>query len=225
MDCLDLTDSYDHYARAQRSLARKERGSTNWERQRHNVARAKRRIKRQVLDFQHKLKTWLVKIYDFIAVEDLDVKPMLETSQSAKNTGRRVIAVPLALSVQSETSRRSRGPAHVVPVEPRNTTKACNQCGVKTSKPLWVREHSCPACGHEEDRDLNAAKNVLDKALAEVGVPFIRTKHSFEVNVGPGRPESTPVQTALPTSTRRHSASVDAKCVVEAGSPASPDAG
>ncbi|GAA0254995.1 hypothetical protein GCM10009000_084560 [Halobacterium noricense] len=35
--------------------------------------------------FQHKLTTWFVKAYDVVAVEDLDVKPMLETSQSAKN--------------------------------------------------------------------------------------------------------------------------------------------
>jgi putative transposase len=59
VDCLDLTDSYDRYARARRSLDRKEHGSTNWEKQRRKVAKAKRRIKRQVLDFQHKLTTWL----------------------------------------------------------------------------------------------------------------------------------------------------------------------
>ena len=36
-------------------------------------------------DYQHKLTTWLVTEYDVVAVEDLDVKPMLETSQNAKN--------------------------------------------------------------------------------------------------------------------------------------------
>lgn len=212
VDCLDLTDSYNRYARAQRSLDRKEHGSVNWEKQRVTVARAKRRIKRRVLDFQHKLTTWLVKRYEFIAVEDLDVKPMLETSQSAKNKQD----AAWSRFIQLLEYKADLHGVHVVPVEPRNTTKACNQCGVKTDKPLWVREHSCPACSHEEDRDLNAAKNVLDKALAENGVPFVRAKQSL--HVGPGRSESTPVQTALPPFTR-HSASVDAKRVVEAGSP------
>jgi putative transposase len=212
VDCLDLTDSYNRYARTQRSLDRKEHGSVNWEKQRVTVARAKRRIKRKVLDFQHKLTTWLVKRYEFIAVEDLDVKPMLESSQSAKNKQD----AAWSRFIQLLEYKADLHGVHVVPVEPRDTTKACNQCGVKTDKPLWVREHSCPACGHEEGRDLNAAKNVLDHALAENGVPFVRAKQSL--HVGPGLSESTPVQTALPTFTR-HSASVDAKRVVEAGSP------
>lgn len=213
VNCLDLTNSYDRYARAQRSLSRKKHGSANWEKQRVRVAKTKRRIKRQVLDFQHKLTTWLVERYEFIAVENLDVKPMLETSQSAKNKQDAAWSRFLRLL---EYKADLYG-VHVEPVEPRNTTKACNQCGVTTDKPLWVREHSCPACGHEEDRDLNAAKNVLDKALAESGIPFVRTKRSL--HIGPGRSELAPVQTALPTFTHRHSASVDAKRVVEAGSP------
>ncbi len=94
---------------------------------------------------------------------------------------------------------------HVVRVNARGTTKKCNQCCVETSKPLWMREHSCPACGHTEDRDLNAAKNILDRGL-----------NKLSLHVGPGRSESTPVQTVLPAFVR-HSGRVDAKHVVEAG--------
>jgi len=90
---------------------------------------------------------------------------------------------------------------HVIRVNPAGTSKECSRCGVETPKPVWVREHSCPACGHEEDRDLNAAKNILSRGKAKVGV---------------GCSGSTPVEAALPTST---SLEVDAKRVVEAGSP------
>lgn len=200
VDCLDLSDEYEQYAREQRSLKRKERGSNNREQQRQNAARAKRRIKRKVLDFQHKLSTWLVREYDVVAVEDLDVKPMLETGQSAKNKQDAAWSQFLDLL---EYKGELYG-THVVRVDARGTTKACNECGVETSKPLWVREHSCPACGHIEDRDLNAAKNVLDRGLDSL-------------HVGAGRSESTPVQTVLPGFT---SLRVDAKDVVEAGSPA-----
>jgi len=85
VDTLDLSEEYDRYGREQRKLDRKERGSNNWEQQRRKVAKAKRKIKRKVLDYQHKLTTWLVREYDLVAVEDLDVKPMLETSHNAKN--------------------------------------------------------------------------------------------------------------------------------------------
>ena len=88
---------------------------------------------------------------------------------------------------------------HFVAVNPRGTTKKCASCGVLTDKPLWVREHPCPACGFEANRDANAAWNILSCGLEDVGV---------------GHSESAPVETALPVDT-----SVSAKRVVEAGSP------
>lgn len=68
-----------------------------------------------------------------------------------------------------------------------------------TAKPLWVREHSCPAYGFEADRDANAAYNILQRGIDEQGMSC---------------PEVTPVETALPVSTV-----VDAKRVLEAGMP------
>ena len=60
VECLYLFDEYEQYAREQLSLARKQHGSKNWEEQRQKVARIKRRIRRNVLDFQHKLRRgWL----------------------------------------------------------------------------------------------------------------------------------------------------------------------
>ena len=197
VDTLDLSDEYDRYAREQRNLDQKEHGSNNWEKQRRKVAKSKRRIKRKVLDYQHKLTTWLVREYDLVAVEDLDVKPMLETSQNVKNKQDAAWSRFLDLL---EYKADLHG-THVVRVEPAGTTKECSSCGVATSKPIWIREHSCPACGHTKDRDLNAAKNILSRGRKQIGV---------------GRSESTPVQTALPTFTPLR---VDAKRVVEAGSP------
>jgi putative transposase len=199
VDTLDLSDEYDRYAREQRKLDRKVHGSANWEKQRQNVARAKRAIKRKVRDYQHKLTTWLVTEYDVVAVEDLDVKPMLETSQNARKKQDAAWSRFLELL---EYKADLHG-THVKKVDPAGTSKECAVCGVETAKPLWVREHSCPACGHSEDRDLNAAKNILHRGLKQLGA---------------GRSESTPVQTALPAFTPQQEA-VDAKRVVEAGSP------
>ncbi len=56
---------------------------------------------------------------------------------------------------------------HLVQVNPRGTTKECASCGVETRKPLWVREHSCPTCGFETDRDWNAALNVRSRGLSK----------------------------------------------------------
>jgi putative transposase len=197
---LSLDAEYERYARAQRSLNRKEHGSNNWEKQRRTVAKTKRRIKRKVLDYQHKLATWLVKTYDVVAVEDLDVKGMLEGPQSAKNKQDVAWRQFIDLLVY-------KGDLHgtyVETVDPKGTTKECNRCGVETHKPVWIREHSCPTCGHEEDRDLNAAKNVLDRGLDQL------------FSIGQGLSDSTPVETVLPTFTHVRA---NAKHVVEAGNP------
>ncbi len=127
---LNLSDEYDQYAREQRSLDRKQRGSANWEEHRQKVARAKRRVRWKVLDFQHKLSTWLVREYDVVAVEDLDMKPMFETSQLAKNkqTQRRRFLDLLKYKGDLHGT-------HFVRINACGTTKECTKCGVETSKP------------------------------------------------------------------------------------------
>ncbi len=130
---LDLDEEYERLRREQRNLSRKEEGSNNWEKQRVEVAKVKRRIRRKVLDFQQKLTTWLVREYDAVFVEDLDVKPMLEESHNARNkqdaAWRQFITL---LEYKAELYG-----VHVVQVEPHGTTKECASCGVETKKPIW----------------------------------------------------------------------------------------
>ncbi len=198
VDWLGLEDDYERLRREQRKLSRKEKGSNNYERQRREVAKVKRHIKRKVLDYQHKLTTWLVKEYDAVFVEDLNVAGMLQGDGNARNkqdmAWRQFITL---LEYKADLYG-----AHVVQVEARGTTKECASCGVETAKPLWVREHSCPSCGFETDRDANAAMNVLQRGFSELGL---------------GWPESTPVETVTATDTTQFE-SVSASHVVEAGS-------
>ncbi|PHQ43987.1 transposase [Halorubrum sp. C191] len=196
VDWINLEDEYERLCREQRKLSRKEHGSNNYEKQRREAAKVKRRIRRKVLDYQHKLTTWLVREYDAVFVEDLDVKGILEQSHNARNK-------QAAAWRQFITLLEYKGElygTHMVQVEAAGTTKECAKCSVETAKPIWVREHSCPSCGFECDRDVNAAMNVLQRGFAELGL---------------GWPEDTPVETALPTDTT----SVSAKRVVETGSP------
>jgi putative transposase len=196
VDWLELEDEYDRLRQEQRKLSRKEYGSNNYENQRKSVAKIKRHIRQKVLDYQHKLTTWLVSEYDAVFVEDLNVTEMLQGDGNARNK-------QAAAWRQFITLLEYKGElygTHVVQVEAAGTTKECATCGVEAAKPIWVREHSCPSCGFECDRDANAAMNVLQRGFAELGL---------------GWPESTPVETALPTDTH----SVSAKRVVETGSP------
>ena len=198
VDWLDLSDEYERVRHEQRNLSRKEDGSNNYERQRRTVAKVKRHIQQKIKDFQHKLSTWLVREYDAVFVEDLDVKPMLEDSHNARNkqdaAWRQFITL---LEYKAELYG-----THFVQVDARGSTKECAKCGTETAKPIWVREHACPACGFECDRDAIAALNILQRGFDELGL---------------GWPESTPVETALPTDTDDFQ-EVSAKRVVETGS-------
>ncbi|MDB2226345.1 transposase [Halorubrum ezzemoulense] len=73
VDWLDLGDEYEQLRRKQRKLSRKEEGSNNYEKQRLKVAKIKRHIRRKVLDYQHKLTTWLVREYDAVFVASVVV--------------------------------------------------------------------------------------------------------------------------------------------------------
>ena len=192
---LDLTDERERLDREQRKLSRKQHGSNNYETQRRRVAECHADLRRKRRDFLHKLSNYYAREYDLVAVEDLNVAGMMQFNSNSRNRASAAWSTFLRM-LEYKCEREG---THFVAVDPRGTTKECASCGVSTNKPLWVREHSCPACGFEADRDANAAWNIISRGLEKVGV---------------GHSESTPVETALPVDTV-----VSAKRVVEAGSP------
>ena len=54
-------------------------------------------------------------------------------------------------------------------MEPRYTSRDCSGCGARRKMELSQRLYECAGCGMEMDRDLNAAKNVLHRAMALQG--------------------------------------------------------
>jgi len=58
----------------------------------------------------------------------------------------------------------------LIVVNPAYTSQTCSQCGVIVEKSLAVRVHRCPECGLELDRDVNAARNILQKAFVALGL-------------------------------------------------------
>ena len=198
---LNVEDEYERLEREQRALSRKQEGSQNWHDQRRRVARIHTRIARKRRDFLHKLSAYYAREYNLVAVEDLNVHEMMQLPSNSRNRA----SASWRTFIDFLQYKCDREGTHFVQVEPEGTTQECAECGVEVEKELWVREHSCPTCEFETDRDENAAYNVLQRGLSELGV---------------GHTEVTPAETALPTSaTNRSSIVVDAKCVVETGSP------
>jgi putative transposase len=170
--------------REQRRLSRKQKGSKNRAKQRIRLARAHERVCNQRLDFLHKLSHDYVSRHDFIATEDLGVKELIEMARNGKNRADAAWATFLHFL----TYKAERAGGWVVKVEPRGTTNRCSRCGEVVEKPLWVRVHRCPRCGLELDRDINAARNILQDSLKRVG----REPAEFTpVEIGPLSPSGT----------------------------------
>ena len=154
-----------HLARQQRKLARKQKGSRNYRKQANRVARVHQRVRRQRQDFHYKTAHKLVKEYDLIAVEDLNIKGLART-----NLAKSILDVAWAKFIAILEAVGVKSGVRIVKVNPYGTSQDCSGCGVKVSKDLSIRTHECPKCGLQLDRDVNAAVNILERGLKAVGL-------------------------------------------------------
>jgi putative transposase len=145
----------------QKSLSRKKKGSRNYEKVREKLAKIHEYVKNLMNDYIHKVTSWLVEQYDEIYVEDLDVKEMVEDSES-KVLRKHILHSNFSRFMSHLSYKASRAGRRVVKVDPRNTSKTCARCGyVKKDLTLVDRVFVCPKCGWVADRDYNASLNIL----------------------------------------------------------------
>ena len=159
--------------KAQKSLSRKQKGSNNRQQQKYKLQRIHKKISDVRQDFLHKASTNLSKNHAVIVIEDLRVKNM---SSSAKGTiedpGKNVKAKSgLNKSILDqgwyefrrmlEYKQEWRG-GKVIVIPAHHTSQKCSKCGW-TEKDNRKTQSSfcCVKCGHSENADLNAAKNIL----------------------------------------------------------------
>lgn len=151
-------------ARQQRQLARKVKGSKNYQKQVNKVAKLHLHIARQRKEFHYQVAHWLVKSYDLIAFENLNIKGLART-RLAKSILDVAWGAFLVI-MQAVAVRRGK---HTRGVDPRGTSINCFGCGARVVKTLDIRVHSC-GCGLVIDRDWNAALNILK--YGSVGLPI-----------------------------------------------------
>jgi putative transposase len=152
-------------ARQQKRLARKEKDSINSEKQKKKISCIHQRIVRKREDFHYTVAHQLVKNYDLIAVEDLNIKGLARTPLAKSIYD---VAWGKFLTILEAVALRCG--VLVVKVSPHTTTVDCSGCKTKVPKTLSVRLHQCPKCQLELDRDENAAINILYKGLNAVGL-------------------------------------------------------
>lgn len=150
---------------AQRRVSRRKKGSKRWRKAVSQVARLHEKIANQRRDHWHKLTRELARAHSLIAIEDLNLKFINRNrhlSLSSHDAGLGMFTQMLAYKVE-ETGCR------LVVVNPAYTSQMCSGCGEIVEKSLSVRVHRCPCCGLVLDRDVNAARNVLQSAFSSLG--------------------------------------------------------
>jgi putative transposase len=143
--------------RRQRALARCKKGSKRRIKVRVSCTRLSASVTNARNTWLHQQSARIVRSYDLIAVEDLNVKNMLQNSTFARSISDASWSGFLTfLAYKAE-----RAGKYLVRVDPKNTTKKCSGCGELVPKAILERTHSCPECGLTLDRDHNAARNIL----------------------------------------------------------------
>lgn len=160
-----LENTNKKLAHLQKVLARKEKGSKNYEKMRIKVAKCHRSITNKRNDYLHKLSSNLVNNYKTICLEDLNVKGMTKNHHLARAI-QDASWGEFTRQLQYKSDWNGDNIIYIGRFEP--SSKTCHNCGyvnhdLKLSDRKWV----CPQCGEHLDRDINAAINIKEMAFKE----------------------------------------------------------
>ena len=159
-----LEKSMRKLIREQRKLSRKEKGSSNRNKQRIKVALVHEKITNQKNDFLQKQSTMLIRENQTICIEDLNVKNMMRNHKLAQHIGSASWSKFFDM-LSYKSIWYGNDIVKVPTMYPSSQTCCC--CGFKNPlvKNLAIRKWECPECHTKHDRDTNASINILNKGL------------------------------------------------------------
>lgn len=156
-------------AKAQRKLSKMQKGSNNRNKARTKVARIHEKLTNQRKDWLHKLSYQLANDYDYIFVEDINLQGVAQALNFGKTINDQGFGLFRTLLDYKLKDLGKPGIYKIDKFFP--SSKTCKFCGfinhnLTLNDRIWI----CSDCGSEIDRDLNAAINIRNKGLSDLGL-------------------------------------------------------
>jgi putative transposase len=170
-----LRNTQAKLAKAQRKLSKMVVGSKNYLKQKLKIALIHEKIANQRSDWVHKQSTMIANAYDYVCVEDVDLRNMarnddLKLGKSTNDNGFGMFREQLKYKLFE------RGKTFVVIDKWFPSSKTCRHCGYVNADLKLERVWSC-VCGQVIERDYNSAINIRNEGLRQV----IRTEGTSEL--------------------------------------------
>jgi putative transposase len=159
-------DNQSELKKHQKHLSRKTKGSNRYNRHRIKVAKVHEDIVNSRTYFLHNISTAIVREFDIVVLEDLNVSGMLKNHKLAKSISDASWSTFVSM-LEYKCDWYGKMLVKIDRFFP--SSKTCSSCGHKEEKmPLSVREWICPSCGSKHDRDLNASINILKEGWRQL---------------------------------------------------------
>ena len=155
--------------RVNASKGSKQKWSNSYKKALRSHSKECQTVKERELGFMHMLTSAIVSKHPNLVIEDLRITNMVKNHSLA----RRILEQSWGTFKRLLEYKAESAGGQVVTVSPRNTSRACSDCGsVKATLSLSERVYKCSVCGLQIDRDLNAARNILMLGSASVSAAY-----------------------------------------------------
>ena len=182
--------------RASRKLNRAEKGSKRRKKTRAELARVRKKLANRRKTHLHQASARIARVFGSIAVEDLNVKSLTASAKgTVENPGknvrqkaglnREILDTSPGRLIEMIRYKAERAGGNFVEVDAKQTSQDCSGCGATVRKDLKTRIHRCAHCKTELHRDVNAARNILKRAVVGPWSGFARLPTFPQEDVAP----------------------------------------
>ena len=147
----------------QRKLSRTSPGTKAYGKIQTRVNHLYEKINNHRKNNTEQISSYIVKNHSHIVMENLSVKALRSISKDRYMTNGYNDASLGTLRRRIKDKASSAG-REIILVDPKGTSQMCSRCENIVEKDLSIRQHICPQCGYTADRDVNAARNILERS-------------------------------------------------------------